>query len=138
MKPPRGKRVDPQSRPAGFSSARVSGLVRFGIPGTRPCRRTGTRRVHFPRAERHDRLRAGHKPVGKVGERFGARCYSPSRWTGPGPRNDRRLKATLSSRRVRLAGTGQPCLPTARRVRWGVPGRPWVCGESVGLPPDPS
>jgi len=83
--------VDPQSRPAEFSSACGSGLVRLGIPRTLPRRRTGPRRVHFPRAERHDRLRGGHKPGGKVGVRFGVRCYRPPWWTVLGPRNDRRL-----------------------------------------------
>ena len=91
MKPLRGKRVDPQSRLAEFSSARGLGLVRYGIPGTRPCRRTGLCRVHFPRAERHDRLGGGQKPGRKVGVRFGELCYSLSRRTVAGPRNDRRL-----------------------------------------------
>ena len=84
--------MDPQSRPTKFSSARGSGLARFGIPGTLPRRRTGLRRVHFSWVERHDRLRGGQKPGGKVGVSFGSRCYRPPWWTVAGPRNDRRRR----------------------------------------------
>ena len=41
--------------------------MRFGIPGTRARFCAGPGRVHFRRAERHDRLRGGQKPGRKVG-----------------------------------------------------------------------
>ncbi|KAL8560175.1 hypothetical protein ACOMHN_021670 [Nucella lapillus] len=140
VKPPRGKRVDPQSRPAEFSSEgccdRTPGRRSQDSPGF------GTRvgRVHFPRAERHDRFPGGQKAARMVGARLGACWYSlacpdppsgteepPSAWAAP------------PSRDVRLAETGQPCLPTASLDgSVGGPCRHRVGGESVGPPPDPS
>ena len=144
MKPLRGKRVDPQSRPSELSSARGSGALRFGILATRPRCFAGPRRVHFPRAERHDRFRGGYKPAGEGRrERQRSRCYSPGGRQPPaGPRNDRvrPYVATRPSGGVRLVGTGQPCPPTAPPRRPGLAGvtRFWVSGDIVGLPPDPS
>ncbi|KAL8604721.1 hypothetical protein ACOMHN_017680 [Nucella lapillus] len=149
---------------AGGSAASVSGVGLFGnaaLSGCRPveyssegcCDRTpgrrsqdspgfGTRvgRVHFPRAERHDRFPGGQKAARMVGARLGACWYSltcpdppsgteepPSAWAAP------------PSRDVRLAETGQPCLPTASLDgSVGGPCRHRVGGESVGPPPDPS
>ena len=67
--------MDPQSRLAEFSSAgwrgrRVTDVIALS------CRSTLVNRVHFPRAERHDRFSGGQKAVRKVGGRFGALCYS--------------------------------------------------------------
>ena len=78
MKPPRGKRVDPQSRSAEFSAARGPGQSRFGIPGNRPRCRAGLRRVHFPRAESHNRF-GGRAVTCREGCRWGrSRPYQPS------------------------------------------------------------
>ena len=75
---------------------------------------SGSRRVHFLRAERSDRSCGDHNPRGKVGERFGERCYSPWWRTVEGPRNDRAAFAATRSRwGVRMVGTGQPCPATA-------------------------
>ena len=111
--------MDPQSRPAEFSAARGSGLRRTGIPGTLPPRRTGLRRVHFPRAESRDRSGStGDEPGGLP---VGAPGSLPVRRGEPVP--DRgtagRFEACRPSGRVRTGETGQPCLPTARtRSGW--------------------
>ena len=113
--------MDPQSRPAEFSSdGRRDGWAR---DLHRPSRLTTLAgRVHFPRAERHDRFSSGQKAARKVGGRFGTHCYSLAcpdpLW---GPRSRRRCKAASLSRGVRLAETGQPCLPTALCDGWGGP-----------------
>ena len=113
MKPPRGKRVDPQSRLAEFSSAGWRG--RWVTDVIAPsCRSTLVdRRVHFPRAERHDRFSGGQKAARKVGGRFGALCYSLACPDPLGDRGAAVVMATLLSWGVRLAETGQPCLLTA-------------------------
>ena len=85
MKPPRGKRVDPQSRLAEFSSdGRCGRWVRDVIALS--CCSALVSRVHFPRAERHDRFPVGQKAVRKVGGRFGVLCYSLA---CPDPAGDR-------------------------------------------------
>ena len=114
--------MHPQSRPVEFSAARGLGLLRFGIPGTRAGCCAGLRRVHFLRAERHDRFRGGDEPGGKVC------CFlKPAVRARPGELlRDRGtaalFEATRPSRGVRLAETGQPCLPTASRDRIGLAG----------------
>ena len=87
MKPPRGKRVDPQSRPAEFSSegaARASGRRSFG---TLLAFTTRVGRVHFPQAERHDRF-SGRSEGGEEGRwaLHGAYCYSLACPDPPGDR----------------------------------------------------
>ena len=77
MKPLRGKRMGPQSRPAEFNLA-----VRWQ-PGKSdplgPAPWPGRRwRVHFPRGERRDRLAGRQKGFEKVTRVFGRGCYSSS------------------------------------------------------------
>ena len=110
--------MDPQSRPAEFSSGG------FGRPP--PCARcisalprcgTAAARVHFPQAERHDRFSGGQKGARKVG------ALSASAWLAvtaslipirPGTEEPPPASwPPALSWDVRLAETGQPCLPTA-------------------------
>ena len=66
-------------------------MVLWDPLGTRAPRLAGLRRVHFPRAERFDRRRGGHKPSGKVGltPSNGSDCYRPGWPAVSEPRNDR-------------------------------------------------
>ena len=84
--------MDLQSRLVELSSVRGLGALFFWDP----CRTRGRRfswphRVHFPRAERFDRRRGGHKPSGKVGLTLssGLDCYRPGWPAVAEPRNDR-------------------------------------------------
>ena len=133
MKPPRGKRVDPQSRPAEFSSA---ASARRGLGSSDPAVSfSGSRRVHFPRAERHDRLRGGHKPGGKVGVSFGLRYYRPSWWTVPGPRDDRRFRLPGLPGEFDWQGLGnRVCRPLSRTDRAGRGGTGSVANLSAFHP----
>ena len=93
MKPPRGKRVDPQSLLGEFNLPDVGARCR----GSRidPARRRAfchRRRVHFPRVERHDRFSGRQKPS-REGSRLQdssclLRCYRPRSvvFSGPGDR----------------------------------------------------
>ena len=57
--------MDPQSRPGEFNLP--LGLRTLGQGSVKTRLAFGSRRrVHFPRVERHDRFRSGHKPAGKV------------------------------------------------------------------------
>ena len=115
--------MHPQSRPVEFSAARGLGLLRFGIPGTRARCCAGLRRVHFLRAERHDRFRGGDEPGGKVGE--DGNVFAVTARPGELLRDRGTaafFEATRPSRGVRLVETGQPCLPTASRDRIGLAG----------------
>jgi len=142
VKPLRGKRVDPQSRPAELSSARGPGRCGSGSLVTRPRRFAGLRRVHFPRAERHDRSRGGYKPPGKVGVSAIARAVTaPVRQPPAGPRNDRVGLRGYPAIRGSSTGGDWATVPADRspataRASRGLALR--VGGEYVGLPPDPT
>lgn len=130
MKPPRGKRVDPQSRPVEFSACGGSGN-RAGDLRTPPSSRLGP----TPRA-----LSAGRAPR-PVSRRRQARSdawhdlavvlrpLAVSRCRDRG--TSARFEAARPRWGVRLAGTGQPCLPTAPRCRFGTAGR--VLGSVASL-----
>ena len=95
-------------------------------------------RVHFPRAERHDRFSGGQKAARKVGGPFGAHCYSLACPDPPGDRGAAVGVGRLALPRCSTAGdwvtVSGDCffgwMGWARRHRVG--------GESVGPPPDPS
>ena len=97
MKPLRGKRVDPQSRPGEFSSSAGScGVTRWGPFAVHACRAavSSVRRVHFFRAERHDR--------------FPRRSEEPGEGIPPRPRCRRSGVIAPESRAVGRPRTGRP------------------------------
>ena len=142
MKPFRGKRRGPQSLPVGFNLSAASVGASSHPQGARRGRARCGRRVHFRRAERHDRFVGGQKPPGKVAgsARFGV--IDPG---GVGLLADR---GRLLARSVAV-----PCAPCVRSncgdcrqcpltagVRWMAESvaRLGVGGESVGYLSDPS
>ena len=137
MKPLRGKRVDPQSRLAEFSSdgRRVCGARDLnGLS----LRTTLVGRVHFLRAERHDRLSSGQKAVRKVAFLFGGRCYSLA---CPDPLGGRGAAAGVGRFALLGCSTARDWATVSgdRFLGWsGWARRQRVSGESVGPPPDPS
>ena len=139
MKPPRGKRVDPQSRPAEFSSeggrAQPARRSDWTLPARDACRPCALSAGRAPRPV------LGRSEGGEEGRWAprGAYCYSLAcpdpLW---GPRSRRRRRPPRSPWMFRLAETGQPCLPTASLDGLGWARWHRVGGESVGPPPDPS
>ena len=95
--------MDPQSRPAEFSSdgARPqSGRGSQDPPGSG----TSVGRVHFPRAERHDRFSGGQKAARMVGARLGAHWYSLA---CPDPLGDRGAAVGVGRLALRGCSTGR-------------------------------
>jgi hypothetical protein len=144
VKPFRGKRRGPQSLFVGFSlSARW--LVRRRIRKGRDGRLSlAGRRVHFRRAERHDRFVGSQKPSGEGGRFAQAiRCYRPGRrWPARRTEEDciaRSVAATVVSvRPFELRGLSSVPASRERTVVMDVRGRLGVGGESVGYLSDPS
>ena len=136
MKPPRGKRVDPQSRPAEFSSeGRRGRRARDVIALSR--RSALVSRVHFPRAERHDRFSGGQKAARKVGGRFGALCYSLA---CPDPLEDRGAAVGLGHSALPGCSTGRDwatvsadCFLGRTERAWPAQGR-WRIGRPSTRP----
>ena len=82
MKPPRGKRVDPQSLLGEFNLPYGGARCRGSRKDPARCRAFGRRRrVHFPRVERHDRFSGCQKPLREGSRRRDLsrllRCYRP-------------------------------------------------------------
>jgi hypothetical protein len=99
------------------------------------------RRVHFRRAERHDRFGGGQKPSRKVTDPSRGRCYSRG-WRRPvaGPRKTREAGGGCR-RLVRpfdLWGLSSVPANRGRSASAASRRRPGVGGESVGHLSDPS
>ena len=102
MKPFRGKRRGPQSLPVGFKSVGRSARPSSHPQRARRAATSGDRRVHFRRAERHDRFAGGQKPSGKVADSQGFGVIDPG---GVGPLADRgRLHRAVGR------GSAAPCV----------------------------
>ena len=133
--------MDPQSRLAEFSSeGRRAGGVGDRIRLSLSASLFG--RVHFPRAERYDRLWWRLDAVGeKVSGHSGARSYNSRRRAVSGPRNDRALRGHPALRESSTGGDRATPVSADRSLAIGL-GWPGVSvrigGESVGIPPDPS
>ena len=132
--------MDPQSRPAELSSATwMAG--QFGIFGPGCFAAFCVRRVHFPRAERHDRSRGGYERFGKVGVAFGLALLQPFIASRSGTEERPRRPSWLPGHPGEFDWWGlgnrvrRPLLLMCRASR-GLALR--VRGEFVGLPPDPS
>ena len=115
MKPSRGKRRGPQSPRVGFNSPAFR--RRRSVHAERQLlrRRTGWRRAHFRRGERHDRFAGGQKRLGKVTSTLPSRCYRPLlRWPAGGPRKTRSRSASglVLERSFKLGGLSP--VPTNR------------------------
>jgi hypothetical protein len=102
----------------------------------------GGRRVHFRRAERHDRFVGGQKLPGKVAETARFRCYRPGRrWPAGGPRKTAsrgRSRLCCSVRPFELRGLSSVPASRERTVVVDARDRLGVGGESVGYLSDPS
>ena len=132
MKPHSGKRVDPQCRPGEFSSECPCYRVAWDPLWTSPRGPCTALRVHFLRAECHDRFcvqsdarREGDRPLDGV---IARRCGLAA-----GPRT---LAASVGPRTSSLARLWRTVF-AVRRDRWGAsvrvsPRRPWsVANRSV-------
>ena len=130
MKPYRGKRMGPHSRPAEFS---LSEGCRPGLRGSLGDPPAGCapplRPVHFPRGERHDRLVGRQKPPGKVARSFrGAGVTAPGRVGRPGDRG-----LLLVTRR----GGGRPARGVGSTVEDCSQCSATACVSGTGSPPSP-
>jgi hypothetical protein len=125
VKPLRGKRVDPQSRPGEFNlSLSGGGRLVLGIrkdpPGVRPSSTSALSSGRAPRPVSD----GGHKPDGKVTcHPCGGRCYSPSSVDSS---RDRGFAAPrlLSALCVRSTGEATACSSLRPRA--------WICREATG------
>ena len=123
MKPLRGKRVDPQSRPGEFNSLPSRRAVRSGSVRTRRAADGRRRGVHFLRVERHDRFAGGEKPERKV-----TCVLRPEvlRLSAVRSSADRGSAASHLPSALRMRSTGLDCLqcwPTAcLDLGWGARG----------------
>ena len=106
MKPFRGKRVEPQSLAGEFSPSGARRPRSTGTFGTAQ-RSAASRRAHFPRRERHDRLSGRRNPAGKVASPSGPVLQSRAALVG-------RTTEALRRSRPRARPSGR-----RRRFDWG-------------------
>ena len=126
MKPLRGKRVDPQSRPGEFNSLLSRRAGASGIREDSACCHGRRRGVHFLRVERHDRFAGGEKPGRKVTCALRPQVL---RLSAVRSSVDRGSAAVLPSPVLRMRSTGLDCLqcwPTACLDSG------WVTGTAFG------